>query len=52
MHIGYLVQTSKTKDKEKLLKQTKRGTHPTYKGTRMKIIADFSSETMHARGEC
>ena len=40
-----------TKDKEKLLKATSEKRQITYKGTPIRLIADFSTETLQARKE-
>lgn len=47
LHITYL--DSKRLKPEKILKVVGRGEHLAYKGTRIKITADISSENMRAR---
>ena len=46
-----LIKLSKIKYKEKLLKSTKEKQQITYKGTPIRLTADFSAETLHARRE-
>ena len=45
-----LIKLTKIKDKEKLLKAT-REKETTYKGTPIRLAADFSAETLQARRE-
>ena len=40
---------TKIKDKEKLLKATREKRQITYKGTPIRLTADFSAETLQAR---
>ena len=42
---------SKIKDKEKLLKAAREKRQITYKGTPIRLSADFSAETLQARRE-
>ena len=44
-------QIDKNKDKEKLLKATREKRQITYKGTPIRLTADFSAETLQARRE-
>ena len=46
-----LIKLTKIKDKEKLLKVTREKQQITYKGTPIRLTADFSAETLHARKE-
>ena len=46
-----VIKLTKIKDKEKLLKATKEKQQITYKGTPIKLTADFSAETLQARRE-
>ena len=48
-HIG--IKLAKIKDKEKLLKAAREKRQITYKGTPMRLSADFSAETPQARRE-
>ena len=47
-----VIQLTDIKDKEKLLKATRGKRQITYKGTPIKLTADFSAETLQARREC
>ena len=42
---------AKNKDKEKLLKASREKQQIIYKGTLIRLTADFSAETLQARGE-
>ena len=44
-----LIKLTKIKDKEKLLKVTREKQQITYKGTPIRLTADFSAETLQAR---
>ena len=44
-----VIKLTKIKDKEKLLKATREKRQITYKGTPIRLIADFSAETLQAR---
>lgn len=46
-HMQFELQ--KTKDREKIMKETREQKHLTYRGTKVRIIADFSSEITQAR---
>ena len=46
-----VIKLTKIKGKEKLLKATRVKGHITYKGTPIKLKADFSAETLQARSE-
>ena len=46
-----LIKLSKIKDKEKLLKAAREKRQITYKGTPIRLTADFSAETLQARRE-
>ena len=46
------MKLTKIKDKEKLLKATKEKQQITYKGTPIRLIADFLAENLQARKEC
>ena len=46
-----VIKLTKIKDKEKLLKATRERRQITYKGTPMRLTADFSAETLQARRE-
>ena len=48
-HIGF--KLTKIKDTEKLLKATREKRQITYKGTPIRLTADFSAETLQARRE-
>ena len=48
-HIG--IKLTKIKDKEKLLKAAREKRQITYKGTPIRLTADFSAETLQARRE-
>ena len=45
-----VIKVAKTKDKEKLLKAAREKRQITYKGTPIRLTADFSAETLQARG--
>ena len=47
-----VIKLAKIKDKEKLLKATREKQHITYKGTPIRLTADFSAVTLQARREC
>ena len=46
-----VIKLTKIKDKEKLLKATREEWQITYKGTPIRLTADFSAETIQARRE-
>ena len=46
-----VIKLSKIKDKDKILKATREKQQITYKGTPIKLSADFSTETLQARRE-
>ena len=46
-----VIKLAKLKDKEKLLKAAKEKRQITYKGTPVRLTADFSAETLQARRE-
>ena len=46
-----IIKVAKIKDKEKLLKATREKRQITYKGTPIRLTADFSAETLQARRE-
>ena len=46
-----VIKLTKIKDKEKFLKATREKRQVTYKGTPIRLTADFSSETLQARRE-
>ena len=46
-----IIKLTKIKDKEKLLKATREKQQVTYKGTPIRLTADFSAETLQARRE-
>ena len=46
-----VIKLNKIKDKEKLLKATREKRQITYKGTPIRLSADFSAETLQARKE-
>ena len=46
------IKLTKIKDKEKLLKATREKRQITYKGTPIRLTADFSAEILQARREC
>ena len=46
-----VIKLTKIKDKEKILKTMREKQQITYKGTPIRISADFSAETLHARRE-
>ena len=45
-----VIKWAKIKDKEKLLKAAREIQQITYKGTPIRLSADFSAETLQARG--
>ena len=47
----HVIKLAKIKDKEKLLKATREKRQITYKGTPIRLTADFSAETLQARRE-
>ena len=46
-----VIKLTKIKDKSKILKTTGEKRQITYKGTPIRLSADFSTETLQARGE-
>lgn len=46
-----LIKLTKIKDKEKILKAAREKKQITYKGTPIRLSADFSAETLQARRE-
>ena len=46
-----VIKLTKVKDKEKLLKAAREKRKTTYKGTPIRLTADFSAETLQARRE-
>ena len=46
-----VIKLAKIKDKEKLLKEAREKRQITYKGTPIRLTADFSAETLQARRE-
>ena len=46
-----VIKLTKIKDKEKLLKATREKQQKTYKGTPIRLTADFLAETLQARRE-
>ena len=46
-----VIKLSRIKDKEKLLKATREKRQITYKGTPIRLTADFSAETLQVRRE-
>ena len=46
-----VIELAKIKDKEKLLKAAREKQQITYKGTPIRLTADFSAETLQARRE-
>ena len=46
-----VIKLTKNKEKEKLLKATREKREITYKGTPIRLTADFSAETLQARRE-
>ena len=46
-----VIKLTKIKDKEKLLKAAREKQQITYKGTPIRLAADFSAETLQARRE-
>ena len=47
-----VIKLTKIKDKENLLKATREKRQIMYKGTPVRLTADFSAETLQARREC
>ena len=47
-----VIKLTKIKDKDKILKATRKKQQITYKGTPIRLSADFSTETLQARKEC
>jgi hypothetical protein len=47
-----IINTTRTKTKERLLKSVRKKKQTTYKGKLIKIMADFSTETLEARKAC
>ena len=47
-----VIKLAKVKDKEKLLKAAREKQQIIYKGTPIRLPADFSAETLQARREC
>ena len=47
-----LIKLIITKDKEKILTETKEKQHITYKGIPIRLLADVSAEILQAREEC
>ena len=45
-----VIELTKTKDKEKILKATREKQQITYKGILIRLSADFSAEALQARG--
>ena len=45
-----LIKLTKTKNKERILKVAREKQHITYKGNPICLTADFSAETLQARG--
>ena len=50
-HLSLSYSNCRTKDKEKIFKEAREGNHLTYRGTKVRISKDFSSETKKARRE-
>ena len=46
-----IIKLTKIKDKEKILKAAREKKQVTYKGTPIRLLADFSAETLQARRE-
>ena len=46
-----LIELTKTKHKERLLKATREKQHVTYKGSPISLTVDLSTETLEARRE-
>ena len=51
MLIHIVIKLTKIKDKDKILKATRGKWQITYKGTPIRLSADFSTETLQARRE-
>ena len=47
-----LIKLTKTKHKERIVEITREKQQTTYKGTPIKLSADFSTGTLQARKEC
>ena len=47
-----VIKLAKIKDKEESLKAAREKQQITYKGTSIRLTADFSAETLQARREC
>ena len=47
----HINQTANIKDKEKILKAAREKKQVTYKGTPIRLLEDFSAETLQARRE-
>ena len=45
-----LIKLTKIKDKKKILKPAREKKHITYKGTPIRLLADFSAETLWPEG--
>ena len=45
-----IIEMAKVKDKERILKAAKEKQRVVYKGTPIRLSADFSAEILHARG--
>ena len=50
-HRYIVIELTKMKDKDKILKATSEKQQITYKGTPIRLSADFSTETLQARRE-
>ena len=44
-----LIKLTKIKDKEKILKAARENKQVTYKGTQIRLLADFSAETLQTK---
>ena len=49
--LRHVIKMAKIKDKERILKTAREKQEVTYKGTPIRLSADFSAETLHARRE-
>ena len=49
LHLGIYFQTTKKSKIEKVLKEARGKKHLTYRGTKIRMKSDFSSEAMQAR---
>ena len=47
-----VIKLTNIKNKDKILKATQEKRHITYKGTPIRLSADFSTENLHAKREC